>query len=255
MLLTDDHSDNIPHLVPPDDDYQAPHKPADNIQLTPGPTAPYQLPRQTTPAVIPPDTQPISQNTRFRSSRRPVQQQAYAVIDSIIGKSCEYKHLITGTVNGHSKADWEHSFANELGRLANGVGTRMPTGTNTIAFIHKDNIPTGRIPTYGRIVVSVRPQKTEKFRTRLTVGGNLINYPFEVSMPTADLTTAKILFNSVVSTPGAKFMVTDIKDFYLNTEMERYKYMRLPAPIIPVKIMTQYNLHKLICNGFINIEI
>jgi len=87
------------------------------------------------------------------------------------------------------------------------------------------------------------------------VGGDRIDYPFEVSTPTADLTTAKLLFNSVISTPGAKFMVTDIKDFYLNTTMERYEYMHLPANIIPDEIMQQYNLHQLAHNGQVHIEI
>jgi hypothetical protein len=45
-------------------------------------------------------------------------------------------------------------------------------------------------------------------------------------MPTADLLTIKLLINSVISTAGAKFMTMDIKDFYLNTPMDRYKYMR-----------------------------
>jgi hypothetical protein len=131
----------------------------------------------------------------------------------------------------------------------------MPTGTNTIAFISKAEVPADRIPTYGRIVVSVRPQKAEPYRTRLTVGGDRIDYPFEVSTPTADLTTAKLLFNSVVSTPGAKFLVTDIKDFYLNTAMERYEYMRLPEAVIPEEIMQQYQLHRLVNNGHVYVEI
>ena len=69
-------------------------------------------------------------------------------------------------------------------------------------FIHKSEIPDDRRKdiTYGRIVVVVRPQKKEQERTRLTVGGNLIDYPWEVATPTADLTTAKLLFNSVIST-------------------------------------------------------
>mgnify|MGYP000332240842 CR=1 FL=1 len=58
--------------------------------------------------------------------------------------------------------------------------------------------------------------------TGLTVGGNLVDYPGDVSTKTADLTTAKILFNSVLSTPGAKFMGIDLKNFYLNTPLARY---------------------------------
>ena len=33
-----------------------------------------------------------------------------------------------------------------------------------------------------------------------------------------------------------KGMCADIKDFYLNTEMERYEYMRLKADLIPEEI-------------------
>ena len=33
---------------------------------------------------------------------------------------------------------WEKSFANEIGRLAKGVGTRMPTGNENIFFITKE---------------------------------------------------------------------------------------------------------------------
>jgi hypothetical protein len=44
------------------------------------------------------------------------------------------------------------------------------------------------------------------------MGGNLIDSPGEVSTRTAGLTTAKILFNSVLSTEGAKFMGIDLKN-------------------------------------------
>ena len=33
--------------------------------------------------------------------------------------------------------------------------------------------------------------------------------------------------NSTISTPGARFMTLDIKDFYYDTAMARYKYMKL----------------------------
>ena len=52
----------------------------------------------------------------------------------------------------------------------------MPSCTNTIFFIPKDKVPAGRTATYGRIVAEIRPQKAEIYRTRLTVGGNLINF-------------------------------------------------------------------------------
>ena len=45
--------------------------------------------------------------------------------------------------------------------------------------------------------------------------------------------TVKLLLNIIVSTPNAKFMSIDIKDFYLNTPMPRYEYMRLKLGNLP----------------------
>ena len=115
-----------------------------------------------------------------------------------------------------------NSFANEIGRLAQGVRTRMPSGINTIFFIPKEKVPSGRTVTYGRIVAEKRPQKEETHQTKLTVGLNLINFPGDVTTPTADLITAKLIFYSVLSTKNEKFMCADISNFYLNNPMNIY---------------------------------
>ena len=83
------------------------------------------------------------------------------------GNSLEYRDLIK---NEKTRTTWNTSFANELGRLANGLKNRIK-GTNTIKFIPKANVPSGKTVTYGRIVVDYRTQKSEQNRTRLTVGG------------------------------------------------------------------------------------
>ena len=50
----------------------------------------------------------------------------HTVIDDVTGQSLEYLHLIRG-----SNIDvCSHSLANDLSRLAQGVGTCMPNGTN-----------------------------------------------------------------------------------------------------------------------------
>jgi hypothetical protein len=67
--------------------------------------------------------------------------------------------------------------------------------------------------TYGSFVVDIKDHKEEKERKRLTFGGDQIEYPGEKSTRTAGLTTTKILINSVISTPNAKFLVIDIKNF------------------------------------------
>ena len=82
---------------------------------------------------------------------------------------------------------------------------------------------------HSRIVVDYCPQKQEPHCTWLTVGGNIINYLWEVATPTADISMAKLLFNSPISTPGAKLFGVDIKNFYLNTPLDHFEYMRLPS--------------------------
>ena len=57
--------------------------------------------------------------------------------------------------------------------------------------------------------------------------------------PTVDLLTVKILLNSIISTPGAKFMNINIEYFYLNTLMPRFEYMGLKLPDIPKDFVQQ----------------
>jgi hypothetical protein len=99
-------------------------------------------------------------------------------------------------------------------------------------------------------VCDYRLQKSEPERTRLTVGGNLIEYPSNVATSIADLTTAKILWNSTISTPDARFMCMDVKNFYLNTPMDQPEYMQILVKHIPDEIMMEYILHELVYKGF-----
>ena len=122
----------------------------------------------------------MAQHVAILARNRQVNHQANVVIDLTTGASLEYRHL----VKGPTKSILGNSFANEIGRLAQGVGTRMPSGTNTIFFIPKGKVPTGRTVTYGRIVAKIIPQKAKTHRTRLTVGGNLIHFPGDVTTPT-----------------------------------------------------------------------
>jgi hypothetical protein len=150
---------------------------------------------------------------------------------------------------------WIQAMANELGRLTQGVSPHMPTGTDTMRYIRKCDVPADRTVTYFRIVAAEKPHKAESKRIRGTVGGDRLEYPGKVSTPTADLQTVKCLLNSVVSTPGAEFMTVDIKDFYLGTPLDRYEYMRIAAKDIPECIMLQYELHDLVENGYVHVEI
>lgn len=72
---------------------------------------------------------------------------------------------------------WCCSYANELGHLTQGI--RDFPGTNTMFVIHKQDIPTKYLKDimYSCIVVSYQPQKKERECTKLTIGGNRIDYP------------------------------------------------------------------------------
>ena len=76
-------------------------------------------------------------------------------------------------------------------------------GNSTIFFIHPRNIPTHKKVTYGRLVVDIRPLKEEKYRIRITVGGDKLDFCGDASSVAASLATVKLLLNSVVSTKGA----------------------------------------------------
>ena len=87
----------------------------------------------------------------------------------------------------------------------------MPTGTNTMIFRPKSTVPTTAKVTYATLVSESRPHKSETHRVRMTVEGNLLDYADDTNSPIVALTTSKILFNSIVSTPNAKFLGLDIK--------------------------------------------
>ena len=114
---------------------------------------------------------------------------------------------------------WTNSMCNELGRLSQ--GWKEQVGTDTMDFIfHKDK-PKYRRATYVRVVCDIGPQKIKTHRTRLTAGGNFIDYPGEVSTSTSDLTTMKLHVNSSVSDVKSRYICMDVKDFYLKNQMDR----------------------------------
>ena len=67
--------------------------------------------------------------------------------------------------------------------------------------------------------------------------------------------TAKLMWNSVISTPGARYAGMDIKNFYLGTPMDDYEYMNMPLKMFPEHVRKQYNLMEHEKNGFVYLEI
>ncbi len=74
-----------------------------------------------------------------------------------------------------------------------------------------------------------------------------------MSVRTADINTAKINWNSVISTDNALYMCLDIGNFYLTASLEYFKFMRIPLALFPIWIK-QYDLKKHSLNRFVHLE-
>jgi hypothetical protein len=173
-----------------------------------------------------------------------------AVIHSVTGKEMQYKDLVKDPDLGPL---FEIGLSNELGRICQ--GTRDIAGTNNAFFVDLTSIPKDRKITYGKLVCDFKPNKTEKHRVRLTVGGDRLDYSGDTETSAADITTFKILINSTLSTEDAKMMMMDIKNYYLGTPLPTYEYMRLPISILQIDIIEKYKLTHLAVNGWVYLEI
>ena len=106
-------------------------------------------------------------------------------------------------------------------------------------------------------MLSLQPEK-ETNRTRAVLGDNLVHIPDDVGTPTADMMLFKILLNSVISTPEAKFMTINISNFYLNTPKTRYKYVKMRLADTSNEVVQEYNLHEsgqVKSDGFVYAEV
>ncbi len=156
----------------------------------------------------------------------------------------DYRKLMNDSA---TRKIWTTAFGKELGGLAQGDNKTKEPGSDTLVFLTHDeiaNIPTDCTVTYARIVVNYCPQKASPDRVPITMGRNLINYPGELTTQTANITTTKIMWNSIISTPGALYACIDLQIYYLGTPLDRYEYMRIPNALIPQHFIQQYQLHE-----------
>ena len=128
------------------------------------------------------------------------------------GKRLSVDALLTGK---DEKTIWQQAMSNELGRLAQG-NDRGIKATDTIDFIHKEEVPITAKVAYANFVCTHRPLKSEPNRIRLVVGGDSLTCDDDTSSPAASLLETKLMLNSVISDAkqGARFMSLDLKDFF-----------------------------------------
>jgi hypothetical protein len=174
-------------------------------------------------------------------------EMSNAVICPDTGKLLKHSELIPLL---RYKICWMRSTANEIGRLAQGL-KRGLKGTNTIKFIRREYVPAGRKATYRSFLVDIKAHKEETECTRLTVGGDHIEY----TTRTAGLATAEMRFNSTISTHGDRSLAIDINNFYLNTPLERYEYMLVLMASLPQEVIDECGLNDLAVDGKVYIKL
>ncbi len=236
----------------------APRSSKNHQPSTTGGTRTQSMIARNTAHAAPPASQTRSKTEAASATQRRFERmenevhQALAVMDKETGRLLNYRQLLLSPK--HKKA-WSMLTANKFGCLAQGVGGQIK-GTNTIKFIHQHEVPADCMKdvTYGQFVCTECPKKTETNRTQFTVGGNRINYPGVVATPTAEMLVAKLLFNSTISTSGARFMTMDISNFYLNSPLPRPEFICIKLSNIPEEIIKEYKLRdKATSNGSVYI--
>jgi hypothetical protein len=153
------------------------------------------------------------------------------------GTTITYKKSHQGVNRNH----WKQADSEEMERLFRS-GTLRP--------IHFSEIPADKHATYVNPVCSekIKDDGSLKLRTRATIGGDRIDYPYSTTAITAELESIKILLNAMIS-DNAAFSTVDLEDFYLGTPLPYPEYIRIPVTFIPKKILQFYVLEPFLLKG------
>jgi len=144
------------------------------------------------------------------------------------------KLSITTALAGEDGHLWLEKHGEEITRLFE---------SDTIRLIKWNDIPPGTKPAYynPQVRTKIKDGKLQR-RVRGTIGGDQITFEGDTAAHTASMQLIKILLNSVVSDPNAKFMTADIKDFYLGTPLPTVEYMRIKLDHIPAHVIEQHGM-------------
>ena len=113
--------------------------------------------------------------------------------------------------------------------------------TNTFKLIKFADIPQDQRHEicHSMVVCEIKPHKEDPNRTRITVTGSQMCYPGDLGTPTGSLDLVKLIINSVLSHRNARIVSFDIKKFYLQTPMDRSKYVRIKFSDIPQEFIEE----------------
>jgi hypothetical protein len=122
-----------------------------------------------------------------------------------------YKQLMHDPATAET---WQRAFRKDFGGTAQCDNKTGQKGTKSIFIMTNDKIekiPKNQMVTYAQVVVDFWPQKVDPHCICITAVENLINYPGKFLTCTTGLTTSKLMWNSVLSTEGAKYVCLDMK--------------------------------------------
>jgi hypothetical protein len=94
-----------------------------------------------------------------------------SVVHPSTGREMKNKDLMKDPDLGPS---FEIGLSNKSGRVCQGI--HDISGENTAFFIDLKSIPKNCKIAYGKLVCDFKPNKKEKHRVRITVGGNILDY-------------------------------------------------------------------------------
>ncbi len=165
-----------------------------------------------------------------------------------------YKQLMNDPITADT---WQTAFGKDFRSMCQGDNKMGAKGTNAMFPMKPDEVnhtPAARLAMYANIIINYQPQKDNPYQICITAGGNLINYPGELMLRTADIMTSKLHWTSVLSTQQAKYMCIDLKNFYLSAPLDQYEYMRIPISMFPAWRVAQYDLPHKVVKGHIYLK-
>jgi hypothetical protein len=181
---------------------------------------------------------------------------ANPMVHPVTGKTISsYRKLMQDPVTAEV---WQTAFGKDFGGMAQGNNKMGQKGTNAMFVMTHDEIAhayqENKFFTFANPVMEYCPQKDDPNQIRIKAMGNLITYNGDLSVRTADINMAKLHWNSVMSTPDAKYMCLDIKKIYHTAALEYYKYMKMPLSLFPIWIVEQYDLNTHAKDGWVHLE-
>jgi hypothetical protein len=156
------------------------------------------------------------------------------MVHPVMGETISsYKKLMN---NPATAEIWQTVLGKDFRGMAQGCNKTGQKYTNGMFVMTRNEIAHALAAstkfTYANCVVDYQPHKEDPNRIWITAGGNLIQWDSELSVRTADINTAKLHWNSIVSTKKAKYMCLDIKNFTsqprLNTLNTCASYYHIP---------------------------